>query len=360
VSKAVAGVSAPAPRSGSVDDVTAAHPMYRGALIGFGGVARNSHLPGTRQDPQLRNRLAFVVAVDPAPDARSGAEIPVIADRQALESFAPIDFVDVCTPTGQHLATTLWALEQGLHVLCEKPVATTRAESNAIAAAARQAGRVVMPCHQHRFNPAWQQMQRWLHDGAIGRWHLAELSVYRPAADAGRGDPARPWRTVAAEGAGGILLDHGTHLLYSLLDAAGAMPTAVRAWTGRLLHREYGVEDTAQVILEFPDRLATMMLTWAAPHRENRVRFIGDRGTIDWQGGVLTLERAPHQRETLDFSAQLDKRSYAGWFAALFGTFADALDRGTAPEALDEIDRVARVLEAAYDAAATGSRITLD
>jgi len=330
---------------------------YRGALIGFGGVARNAHLPGARHDADLQRRLAIVVAVDPAADAAAEADIPVIADRQQLDAFAPIDFVDVCTPTALHLPTTLWALEHGFHVLCEKPVATTHAEAAAIAAAARRAGRVVLPCHQHRFNPAWQQMQRWLRDGAIGQWHLAELSIYRPSADAGRDRGGRPWRTVASEGSGGILLDHGTHLLYSLFDAAGAMPRAVQGWTGRLRHQDYTVEDTAQLIIEFPHRLATMCLTWAAPHRENRVRFIGEHGTIDWQGGVLRLERTSETPEVLDFSSQLDKRSYAAWFGRLFGSFADALDRGAAPEALEEIDCVARVLEAAYTAARTGTRV---
>jgi UDP-N-acetylglucosamine 3-dehydrogenase len=334
--------------------------LYRGAVIGYGGVARNSHLPGARENAALRERLAIVVAIDPAVDAAADADIPVIADRTMLDAFAPIDFVDVCTPTGLHLPTTLWALEHGFHVLCEKPVATTRAEAAAIATAATRAQRVVMPCHQHRFNPAWQQMQRWLHDGAIGHWHLAELSVYRPSADVGRDRSGRPWRTLASEGAGGILLDHGTHLLYSLFDAAGATPEAVRGWTGQLRHHSYTVEDTAQLIFEFPGRIATMCLTWAATHRENRVRFIGEHGLIDWQGGVLRLERVSHAPEVLDFSAQLDKRSYTAWFGRLFAAFADAIDRGTSPEALDEIGRVARVLEAAYAAARTGGRIAID
>jgi predicted dehydrogenase len=359
VNNAVAGASTLASRIAGEGPVTVGRNVYRGALIGFGGVARSAHLPGARHDPKLRDRLSLVVAVDPASDARNGADIPVVADRSELGNFAPIDFVDVCTPTGLHLATTLWALEHGYHVLCEKPVATTQAEARAIVAAASRAQRVVMGCHQHRFNPAWLQMQRWLREDAIGRWHLAELSVYRLGADAGRDPRARPWRTVADEGSGGILLDHGTHLLYSLFDAAGTLPEAVRAWTGRLQHREYSVEDTAHLILEFPDRIATLTLTWAATHRENRVRFLGERGSIDWHGGVLRLDRLSQTPVVLDFSAQLDKQSYAGWFGALFGTFADALDRGIAPEALDEIDRVARVLEAAYTAAQTGARVTI-
>lgn len=356
---AVAGASTLAPPNAGEGPVSVGRKLYRGALIGFGGVARSAHLPGSRHDAKLRERLSIVAAVDPASDALNGADIPVVAERTALSMYSPIDFVDVCTPTGLHLDTTLWALENGYHVLCEKPVATSRSEARAIAQAAARADRIVMGCHQHRFNPAWQQMQRWLQEDAIGRWHLAELSVYRLGADTGRDPRARPWRTVAQEGSGGILVDHGTHLLYSLFDAAGRVPEAVRAWTGRLRHREYSVEDTAHLILEFPDRIATLTLTWAATHRENRVRFLGERGSIDWHGGVLRLDRPSGTPVVLDFSAQLDKRSYASWFGALFSSFADALDRGTAPEALDEIDRVARVLEAAYEAAQKGTRVLI-
>ena len=242
--------------------------------------------------------MDIVAAADPAPAAAEGADIPVVASREALATIGALDFVDICTPTATHLDATLWALAQGYHVLCEKPVALTRDEAARITAAAHPAQRVVVPCHQYRFNPAWQQMLAWLREDAIGRWHLAELSVYRPAADAGSDTRAQPWRTVASESAGGILLDHGTHLLYSLLDAAGEQATGVRAWTGRLRHFDYGVEDTAQLTLEFPGRLATLMLTWSATHRENRVRFIGDRGSIDWQGGILRLERSGHAPES--------------------------------------------------------------
>jgi len=333
---------------------------YRGALIGFGGVARNAHLPGFRHDPAARARIDVVAAVDPAPGASANADLPVLPDRDALATIGAVDFVDVCTPTGTHLSTTLWALEHGYHVLCEKPVAITAAEAALVAAAAGRAQRVVMPCHQYRFNPAWRQMLAWLRDDAIGPWHLAELSVYRGAADAGTDPRGQPWRTIASESAGGILLDHGTHLLYSLLDAAGGQATAVRAWTGRLRHFDYGVEDTAQVVLEFPGRLATLMLTWAAPHRENRVRFIGARGTIDWQGGILRLEQIGQPPEIHDYTVQLDKRSYATWFTALFATFADAMDRGTDRTALEDIARVASLLDAAYTAARTGSRVTID
>src|SRR5438477_994201 len=216
---------------------------YRGALIGAGGIARQSHLPALRGAAALRARVDVVAVVDSAPAVPPVDGIPLLLDRAALSDLAPLDFIDICTPTASHLELTVWGLEQGYHVVCEKPVAVTRVEAERIAAASRASGRVVMPCHQYRYNPVWLRVKEWLAAGAIGRWHLAEFSVHRLAADPGRtgsggGGGSTPWRGTSAAGRGGVLLDHGTHLVYQLLDVAG-MPAAVRAWTGRLRHVGY-------------------------------------------------------------------------------------------------------------------------
>ncbi|HTL96053.1 MAG TPA: hypothetical protein VL157_10950, partial [Gemmatimonadaceae bacterium] len=59
-----------------------------------------------------------------------------------------------------------------------------------------------------------------------------------------------------------------------------------------------------------------------------------------------------------DYSAELDKSSYPGWFAGLFGAFANAMDTGAAEPHLEDIRDVAAVLEAAYRSAASGCRVT--
>jgi len=334
---------------------------YRGAVIGAGGIARQSHLPALRTAPAVRARVDVVAVVDSAPDAPPVDGIPLLRSRRQLRDLGPIDFIDVCTPTASHLELTLWGLEQGYHVVCEKPVALTRAEADRIAAAARANGRLVVPCHQYRYNPVWVRVKEWLRSGAIGRWHLAEFSVYRLSADPGREAGDTPWRATSAAGRGGVLLDHGTHLVYQLLDVAGP-PAAVSAWTGRLRHREYEVEDTASLHFEYPNRLATMFFTWAARARDNRIRFIGDDGTIEWAGGELRLERGGAV-ERHDCSAELEKSAYHRWFAGLFESFVAALDRADAGAAaephLDDIRRVASVVEHAYEAARSGCRVPL-
>jgi predicted dehydrogenase len=284
--------------------------------------------------------------MDESPTAAPVDGLPLVQNPEELGALGPIDFIDICTPTASHLELSLWGLSQGYHVLCEKPVATTRAEAAVLAEAAQHAQRVVVPCHQYRFNPVWRRVRRWLEDGIIGRWYLAEFRVYRMAADPGIGGAAVPWRGRRTTGGGGVVLDHGTHLVYELLDVAGP-PARVRAWTGRLRHGEYDVEDSAQLLFEYPDRLATMFLTWAARRRENEIRFTGERGSITWSGGILTLER-DGVIETFDHTAELDKASYARWFADLFQDFAVAMDSGDCARHVADIAQVAAVLEAAY------------
>ncbi len=337
---------------------------YRGALIGAGGIARQSHLPALRGAPALQRRLEVVALVDSAADVPPVDTLPLLARREQLADLGPLDFIDICTPTASHLDLTLWGLERGYHVVCEKPVALTRVEADRIGAAARANGRIVMPCHQYRHNPVWVKVKEWLAAGAIGHWHLAEFSVHRPTADPGRaaGDPGLPWRGTRAAGRGGVLLDHGTHLIYQLLDIAG-LPSTVSAWTGRLRHAAYEVEDTASLRFEYPGggRLVTMFFTWAARSRENRIRFVGDAGAIEWAGGELRLERAGVV-ERFDYSAELEKSAYHRWFTGLFERFVAALDHGAAAAAapfLEDIRRVASVVEHAYTAARSGTTVAI-
>jgi len=335
---------------------------YRGAVIGAGGIARQSHLPALRGAAGVRDRVEIIALVDTAPDAARVDGIPLLTRREQLAELGPLDFVDICTPTSSHLDLTLWSIEQGYHVMCEKPVALSRAEAGRIASAARERGRLVVPCHQYRYHPVWRQVKTWLREGAIGRWHLAELSVHRLAADPGRAPRNdTPWRGTSAAGRGGVLLDHGTHLVYQMLDVAG-LPAAVNAWTGRLRHRGYDVEDTAVVLLEYAERLVTLFFTWAGHARENRVRFVGDAGAIDWVGGELRLER-DGVVERYDYSAELEKSAYRRWFAGLFEAFVAALDVGeprvAATPYLDDIRRVATVMEHAYEAARTGCKVVV-
>src|SRR5437867_10184882 len=165
---------------------------YRGAVIGAGGIARQSHLPALRDAPTVSARVDVVALVDSAPDVPPVDGIPLLPGREQLRRAGPIDFIDICTPTASHLELTLWGLERGYHVVCEKPVALTRDEADRIALAARAHGRIVMPCHQYRYNPVWMRVKQWLREGrsGAGTWPSSRCIGWRPtraARPGGRG-----------------------------------------------------------------------------------------------------------------------------------------------------------------------------
>lgn len=330
---------------------------HRGVIVGAGGVARLAHLPAYTHDPAIAARVVIVGAVDSRVPVPEFGGLPVYPSLAAVATGA-IDFVDICTPTASHRDLVLEALARGLHVFCEKPVAVNPTVAKELAAAARAAKRVLFPCHQYRQNPAWIALRAVLDSGAIGRWHLAEFHVYRAEADRGAIAGGVPWRGTKESALGGVLLDHGTHLLYLLLDVGG-LPASVGAHLGILGHGSYDVEDTAHLLLEYGDRVATLTLTWAGHERENRIRFIGDQGMVEWVGGALRVVRRDGTSDTTDFSAQLQKTEYAGWMSRVLGQFADAIDRGESDAGMTEIEQVAALLDAAYRSATEGRRIPI-
>src|SRR5256885_8294116 len=103
-----------------------------------------------------------------------------------------------------------------------------------------------MPCHQYRHNPVWVKVKEWLANGAIGRWHLAEFSVYRTTADPGRVAGGTPWRGASAAGRGGGVLDHGAELGFQRLHIA-RMPASASAGSRRPRPPRYDVGDPASV-----------------------------------------------------------------------------------------------------------------
>src|SRR2546430_13535866 len=118
--------------------------MLKGAIIGFGEVARNGHCPG-----YAASREAEIVAVvDRSAERRKLAQesLPGVATFSSIEELAAgaeIDFVDICTPPALHGEPTLDALARGWHVLCEKPFLLDLVELEKVRGVARECGRAV-------------------------------------------------------------------------------------------------------------------------------------------------------------------------------------------------------------------------
>lgn len=189
-------------------------------VIGAGTIAVGAHLPAILR---LRDRLELVAVADVRAGAaqeaadRFGAAA-AYTDTQELLDRSDIDAVVICTPEFLHAEQTLAAAAAGKHVLCEKPMAATVAEADAMLDACRRAGVRLMIGHSRRFTPRYQRIREAIDRGDIGEVRLVRENERRPIAmytaqagwsgywapDAGGGN-ARPWLEQAAYSQGAAL-----------------------------------------------------------------------------------------------------------------------------------------------------------
>ena len=305
--------------------------MLRGGIIGLGNVARNGHLPAWlgRKDVEI----AAAADIDSGSRAAASAAAPGIAVHESAEALLErerLDFIDLCTPPASHAEVIRLALERGLHVLCEKPLVLDESDLSDLSSLARRRNRVLAAVHNWRHAPALALASELVCAGRIGSVRRSEWEVLRERPSVAAPRPGVPnWRVDPAIAGGGILVDHGWHAAYVL---AGWMPEPLTRAGGRLetrKHREWPVEDTALLDLEFGDARASVFLTWAASERKNRVLIEGTEGSIRIEDRVLELQ-SPDGTERREIGSLSDGSHHPEWFA------------GTAAEFLGEIAEPAR------------------
>jgi predicted dehydrogenase len=340
----------------------------RGALVGFGFIAEKGHLPAYLT-PSGRQRKVEIVAVSDISEGRRrlasqllpGAK--VYADYRAMLAETELDFVDICLPPAHHAAVAHEALDRGVHVLCEKPLATSAEAARAMLDHAAMAKRVIFPCHNYKHAPVVKQVRRILDADRIGRVTMVTLNTLRNTHARGVPEWRPDWRREHALSGGGIAMDHGSHTFYLAFEWLGSYPTAVTARMHTL--GPWDTEDNFACSLVFPTGLASAHLSWTAGMRKVLYTISGERGGIvvdddrvevntavpDGAGGV----RWESERQAIP-SHWMDA-SHATWFGTLFQQFATAVDRH------EYVGREAReaylcvqLITTAYQSSARGSR----
>ncbi len=339
--------------------------MLRGAVIGIGKIAQTGHLPAF-QDPRILGRAEIVAGVDPAPASRKLArerfpELRLYAALDEMLAKESVDFVDICTTPASHNSLIRIAAERETHILCEKPLAISLGESEAVRNLLCHTRHplVFMPCHQYRYSELWRTMKDFVTSLPPDESVLAQFNVFRTGADPGLLGGNQVWRMDGRTGGGGILADTGVHYLYLSLWMLGS-PRAVTARIHRLTHQKGDVEDTAEVILENGDRLVQLTLTWSANRRSNSASVVTPTGSLLYDGKFLTRQVGDH-RELLPVPDASDKAHYVQLYVSLVDAFLERIEKGTTmgPD-LDEAYQTMRLLDVCYASARTGTTVTLE
>src|SRR3954466_2903103 len=238
----------------------------QGALIGFGFIAERGPVPAYLPSP---DRLEIVAVADVCAARRERARqvLPkarIYSDTKTLlaAEARQIDFVDIATPPCDHAAIAHAAFEHGLHVFCEKPIATSAADARSMLDHATQVKRVFFPSHNYKHAPVIKAIRAVLESGELGAIHLVTLDTFRTTHAKGVADWQPDWRRSRKTSGGGIAMDHGSHTFYLAFDWLASQPTAITAKMSNL--STFDTEDNLSCTLTFPGGIAVAQLTWTA------------------------------------------------------------------------------------------------
>lgn len=219
----------------------------RTALVGTGKVAR-LHAEALRALPESE-----FVAVCGRPSERLNAfsaEYGVKAFHEVgrMIEDSGVQALCVCTPHPNHAVPTIVALNAGVHVLVEKPLASSLSDCDAMIAAAEASGAVLSTVSQRRFYPPCQRIRNALDKGSLGTPVLGTALILGSRDEAYyRSDP---WRGKWAEEGGGVLVNQSPHQLDLLLWYMGEVSEVFGFW-GNLNHPYIEVDDTAVAVVRF-------------------------------------------------------------------------------------------------------------
>jgi len=189
-------------------------------IIGCGAIGQRRHIPECAANPKSK----VVALCDPVkPRVRELAEqygAEPYTDYRKMLKNADIDAVVVCGPNNLHAPMTIDAFKAGKHVLCEKPMATTRADARKMIAAAKKARRYLMIGQNQRLMPAHVKAKQVLDSGCMGKVLAFRTAFNHAGPDGWSVDGAASWffkKQPAVMGATGDLGVHKADLMRWLL-----------------------------------------------------------------------------------------------------------------------------------------------
>lgn len=292
----------------------------------------------------LSNDFQVVAVVDPAEEQRTRiAKQFGVAVAQNLKSVAQnADVAIIATPNAFHAQTSIEAMRQGMHVLCEKPLATTAADTKKIVSAARRYHKIVKTGSNHRFFHTVQKAKEIYDRGTIGK-----LLFFKGSIGTNGSRVSRKWFWDPAISGGGTFIDNGCHILDIARMFMGNFTSCTAAMTTNLW-KETHVEDVGSAIYKTKDhRQAVITASWLQWAGYLHIELWGEKGyiiidstthdtvTVGGKDGIFT---------TYDYSNE-QKDSYHRELQYLAG----CIRKGTlpSPNATDGTAVIA-MIEAAY------------
>lgn len=297
-----------------------------------------------------------------APDAGPrGADLAQQLGIAYAPSYAEVfawnpDAVIVTSENVGHRALVETAAAAGAHVLCEKPLATSVADAQAMNAACDAAGVMLMTAFPVRFAPSFRDAQARVQAGELG----TVLGIR--GTNNGKIPLAnRAWFTDEALAGGGALVDHVVHCADLLDSLLGSRASVVRAVSNQVLHAEAGisVETGGVVTLTYPNGvIASIDCSWSVPSSAPTwggltLEIVGTRGT-------MTIDPFAQRVSGYDADGPIWESIGDDLDGAMISEFLSAIRAGRTPQPDGQVGlRTQEIVAAARESSRTGQPVSL-
>lgn len=254
----------------------------RYAVVGAGWISQAAFMPGVAHTGN--SEMTAIITGDEEKARALGKRYGIAntyhydAYHAALDS-GQFDAIYMALPNWQHLEFTVPALQRGLHVLLEKPMAISEDECHAIQAAADSTGAKLLLAYRLHFEPATLEAIRMTRAGELGRARLFTSAFTQQVAKTNHRAQHGFWA--------GPVADMGPYPINACRNLFGAEPIEVSAMG--LRHKEFGFgfDDTVSVQLRFPgDRIAQFTVAYGL-NAHNHYRIHGTEGDLLVQPGFM-------------------------------------------------------------------------
>lgn len=265
--------------------------MLKIGIIGCGKITEVRHAPEYAENPNCQ-LVAFFDVVPERAKALAEQYGGVAYDSIEALLAADVDAVSVCVANAYHAQTSIQALKAGKHVLCEKPMATTPEDCEAMVAAAKAAGKFLMIGQNQRLAKAHVKAREIIESGEMGKVITFETHFAHPGPEGWTG-VRDSWffdKKVASFGVMADLGVHKTDLIHYLTGKKIVRTSAVLATLDKTFSdgRPITVDDNAYAIYTMEDGVVgTMHVSWTNYGNEN------NSTKMYMEGGVLRMYDDP-------------------------------------------------------------------
>ena len=252
------------------------------AMIGCGSIAQHRHLVEYKNNPNVEIVAVCDIVEERAKETAGKYHAKAYTSYEKLLASEQIDAVSVCLPNYLHAPVSIAALNAGNHVLCEKPMATSREEAAQMIAAATENNKKLMIGHNQRFVSSHAKARKLITDGEIGKVYSFRTAFGHGGPEGWSADGKESWFFKKEEAFIGAMGDLGVHKADLLRYLLGEEFSNVAAFIETSAKDDTDVDDNAVFILRSKSGvIGTLAASWAYNAKEDNSTVIyGEKGII--------------------------------------------------------------------------------